>query len=322
MRLLKSLLLSAAIAAGCAIAYAAAPQASSQAAAMAAAKAAPVPLLWKVSDAGNNPDTSLYLLGSFHMLKADDYPLSADVDAAFDDAESLLFEIDPAAMTAPDTIAKFQRASAYDDGRTLSQVLPAATRDKLEKLLTVSGGSIAAYEAAEPWAVNLGLVLGIAQAMGFSSEDGLDRYFMARAQATGKPVAGLESVDVQMAALDGTPHAEQIAGLDEFLADPTKAVTEMRTLHASWRQGDLKALDQKFRMEMARESPVSYRLVNVERNNAWMSTLEQRLKAGSDDTLAVVGTLHLLGDDGVVEKLRAKGYKVERVCSVCASRQR
>ena len=69
---------------------------------------------------------------------------------------------------------------------------------------------------------------------------------------------------------------------------------------------------------MAQKSPVSYKLVNVDRNNAWMSTLEQRLKAaGSDDTLAVVGTLHLLGDDGVVEKLRAKGYRVERVCSVC-----
>ena len=152
---------------------------------MAAAKAAPVPLLWKVSDA----DNSLYLLGSFHMLKPDDYPLSADIDAAFDDAESLLFEIDPAAMTSPDTIAKFQRASAYDDGRTLSQVLPAATRDKLDKLLAVSGGSIAAYEAAEPWAVNLGLVLGIAQAMGFRSEDGLDQHFMARAKKIGKPVA-------------------------------------------------------------------------------------------------------------------------------------
>ena len=68
--------------------------------------------MWKVSDA----DNSLYLLGSFHMLMADDYPLSADVDAAFADAESMLFEIDPAAMTAPDTIAKFQKAAAYDDG--------------------------------------------------------------------------------------------------------------------------------------------------------------------------------------------------------------
>ena len=190
----------------------------------------------------------------------------------------------------------------------------------LKRCWRVRVASIATFEAAEPWAVNLGLVLGIAQAMGFRSEDGLDRYFMARAEKAGKPVTGLESIDVQMAALDGTPHAEQIAGLDEFLSDPTKAVTEMRTLHASWRQGDLKALNQKFRVEMAQKSPVSYRLVNVDRNNAWISTLEQRLKAaGSDDTLAVVGTLHLLGDDGVVEKLRAKGYKVERVCSVCAS---
>lgn len=315
MRLLKPLLLSVLIAATCAMAArAASPQAASQAATVAAARTTPVPLLWKVSDA----DNSLYLLGSFHMLMADDYPLSRDIDAAFDDAESLLFEIDPAAMTSPETFAKFQKASGYDDGRTLSQVLPAATREKLEKLLAASGSSIAAFEAAEPWAVSLGLVLGIVQTMGFRQEDGLDRHFMARADKAGKAVAGLESIDVQMAALDGTPHAEQIAGLDEFLSDPKQAVAEMRMLHASWRQADLETLDRKFRVDMARKSPVSYKLVNVDRNNAWMPTLEQRLKSpGSDDTLAVVGTLHLLGDDGVVEKLRARGYKVERVCSDC-----
>ena len=48
--------------------------------------ASPVPLMWKVSDADND----LYLLGSFHMLRPGDYPLSKDVDAAFDDAEALL----------------------------------------------------------------------------------------------------------------------------------------------------------------------------------------------------------------------------------------
>ena len=48
----------------------------------AAASKPPVPLLWKVSDADND----VYLLGSFHMLKPSDYPLSADVDSAFDDA--------------------------------------------------------------------------------------------------------------------------------------------------------------------------------------------------------------------------------------------
>src|SRR5690606_34402182 len=55
------------------------------------ADSAPVPLLWKVSDDNN----SLYLLGAFHLLKPGDYPLSRDVDAAFADAEKLVFEIPP-----------------------------------------------------------------------------------------------------------------------------------------------------------------------------------------------------------------------------------
>ena len=51
----------------------------------------PVPLLWKVSDA----DNSVYLLGSFHMLHGDDYPLSNDLDVGerglFRNATELVF---------------------------------------------------------------------------------------------------------------------------------------------------------------------------------------------------------------------------------------
>jgi len=279
---------------------------------------APVPLLWKVSDADNH----LYLLGSFHMLKPDDYPLSPDVDAAFADAESLLFEIAPSELTAPETIASFQAATGYEDGSTLSQVLPADTLAKLEKLLAASGSSVAKVDAAEPWAVSLGLVMGVSQAMGFRQEHGLDRHFMARAAEAGKPVAGLEDIDAQLAALDGVPHAEQVFELDEFLTDPGKAMAEFRALHETWRAGDADTLDRKFRQEMADESPTSYRLVNVDRNNAWVPLLEARLAAPEGDTLAVVGALHLLGDDGVVEKLRAKGYAVERICSACVEQKR
>jgi len=41
----------------------------------------PRPLLWKVSDANN----SLYLLGSFHLLKPGDYPMAALADPGFAD---------------------------------------------------------------------------------------------------------------------------------------------------------------------------------------------------------------------------------------------
>ncbi len=273
------------------------------------------PLLWKVSDA----DNAVYLLGSFHLLKAEDYPLPAEVDRAFDDSASLLFEVDPAAMTSPESVAVMQKYMAYEDGKSLSTVLPKATLERLGTLVSASGSSVQALEHSEPWAVSLGLVLGVTQAMGFRPELGLDRKLMARAGEAGKPATGLETVEDQMKAMDSVPYAEQAQGMDEFLTDPQKAIREMTNMHAWWRAGDVAKLDSGMRAEMARKTPESYRLLDVERNRAWMPQVEKRLtESKKDNTLVVVGALHLLGSDGLVEQLKAKGYKVERVCDSCA----
>lgn len=284
------------------------------AAAAPAAKGTERPLLWKVSDADND----VYLLGSFHLLKPDDYPMPADIDRAFDDAESLLFEVDPREMTSPETVAMMQKYMAYDNGQSLSKVLPKVTLDRLATLVSASGSSVQALEQSEPWAVSLGLVIGVSQAMGFKPDLGLDRHLMDRAAKAGKPAGGLETVDDQMKAMDAVPYAEQAQGLDEFLQDPKKAMQQLQDMHAWWRAGDVERLDKDMRAEMAAKTPQSYKLLDVDRNNAWLPQIEKRLTGSkSDDTLVVVGALHLLGADGLVEKLKAKGYKVERVCEAC-----
>jgi uncharacterized protein YbaP (TraB family) len=67
-----------------------------------------------------------------------------------------------------------------------------------------------------------------------------------------------------------------------------------------------------------KQYPEMYARMNTARNDTWVPKLDALLKKpGTDDTLVVVGTMHLLGPDGVIEKLKAKGYKVERVCTAC-----
>jgi uncharacterized protein YbaP (TraB family) len=273
-------------------------------------------LLWKVSDA----DNSVYLLGSFHLLKQDDYPLPKEIDVAFEDAESLVFEVDPREMAAPETMATIQKYAAYDPGKSLSTVLPKATHDKLGNLLSASGGSVQALEQSEPWMVSLSLVVGITNALGFKADLGMDRHLMARAAQAGKPTAGLETIEQQMKAMDSVPHAEQAQGLEEFLDDPKQAIKQLQDMHDWWRAGDVARLDSEMRAEMATKSPQTYRLLDVDRNKAWLPKIEARLhESKADDTLVVVGSLHLLGADGLVEKLRAKGYTVERVCDGCST---
>lgn len=278
------------------------------------AKSPPVPLLWKVSDA----DNSLYLLGSFHLLKRDDYPLSKDVDSAFAAADRLVFEVPPAEMNDPAAAQKALARAGYGDARTLSQVLPAGLRDKFDALMTQRGGSIAQFEPFEPWFVNLTLVMGLSQSMGFRGEDGLDQHLMRRAAEAGKPTSGLESVDAQLRALDSTPMNEQIVSLREFVDDPDKMPGMLDELHRAWRQGDVARLEALTRGEMFANTPQTYRLLNVVRNEAWLPKLRKLLDGASkEDVLVVVGAMHLLGKDGVVERLRGKGYRVERVCSAC-----
>ena len=322
MRRLKMLCLSLLAAAGLmsvalAVEQAKVPATPAAAAApVAAAKAPPVPLLWKVSDR----DNAVYLLGSFHLLKPEDYPLSQDVDQAFQASDKVVFEIPPEQMLDPSTGQKFLAAASFADGRTLSQVLPAATREKFNRILAQRGASVAQFDAYEPWFVNLSLMIGISQQMGFSADSGLDQRLMQQAMASKKPTGGLESIDTQLQVLDGSPMTEQVASLKEFIDKPTEMPGMLNDLHGAWRAGDVARLDTLAREEMKDKTPETYRMVNVERNDAWVPQIQEMLDGvKKGDTLVVVGALHLLGSDGVIEKLRAKGYTVERVCSACAA---
>jgi uncharacterized protein YbaP (TraB family) len=282
----------------------------------ATAKAAPLPLLWKVSD----KDNAIYLLGSIHVLKPDDYPLSGDVEKAFEAADRFVFEVPPAELSNPAIAQKMQVLAGYSDGRTLSQVLGPETHAKFARILGEQGA--AQMEAFEPWFINLALVMGVSQQMGFSPEHGLDLHIAGRAAAAGKPVAGLETLEDQLGLLDSTPMAEQVAGLTEFVENPAETPRMLTEMHEAWRDGDVGKLSSIALDEFRKDSPETYRLVNVQRNDAWVPKLRDMLDASKDqDTLVVVGAMHLIGKDGVVEKLRAAGYTVERICSGCRGKK-
>ena len=303
----------------------AAPQAahSHHAAAEDAAKAPPVPLLWKVSD----EDNSLYLLGSFHLLLPDDYPLSRDVDLAFADAEKLVFEMSPEELASPQLGIQMAQAAMRTDGSTLDQELGPELAAKLAAWgqenaaqLAATGMTVEVLQRFEPWFVGMMVTITQMMGIGFDPGLGLDAHMGVLAQQAQKPVAGLETGAQQIAFLDGMDPAEQLQMLEQALDQAEGGAEQTLALHAAWRAGDVEAILEGTVAEMRRDFPALYQAINVARNDAWLPKFEARLREdGEDDTLVVVGAMHLLGEDGVVEKLRAKGYAVERVCSACAS---
>ncbi|WP_245622602.1 TraB/GumN family protein [Pseudoxanthomonas dokdonensis] len=276
----------------------------------------PVPLLWKVSD----DDNAVYLLGSFHLLRPDDYPLSADVDAAYADAESLMFELSPDEMQSADLSSRMTRAAIRTDGNVLREDLDEATWQKLDDYASRNGLPLVNLSTFEPWFVALTISLIEMGKQGLDPGLGLDNHFMQAAAADGKPTVGLEQAQEQIDLLDGMDKQEQIQFVREVLDEADAGAAETEKLHAAWRAGDAATLGNEMAAEMKREYPRLYQRINVERNDKWVPRIEQQLsRPGSDDTLVVVGALHLLGADGVVQKLKAEGYRVERICSACSN---
>jgi hypothetical protein len=277
--------------------------------------APPVPLLWRVSDG----DNSLYLLGAFHLLHAGDYPLAAETEAAFADAESLLLELSPEDMTSPQLPLAMLRAAVRTDGTPLLADLDPARAARLEDWQARNATALAdlgfdalSMQGYEAWyAATIAGAVALRR-QGLDPALGLDMHFAERAFAAGKPAAGLETMQDHVALLDGMALEEQLQFLDDALAEDTHG--EARALYRAWRRGDAETLRVSTAERMRREHPALYRRIQLERNLAWLPQLEARLaQLAGQDTLVVVGALHLLGEDGVVEHLRAKGYAVERL---------
>jgi uncharacterized protein YbaP (TraB family) len=270
----------------------------------------PKPLLWKVSDG----DNAVYLLGSFHMLTAQDYPLAAGAYAALEDAEQVLLEIAPEELNSPALAQQMAQAARRSDGLSLQQALPADTWAQLAEQATKLNLPLENLQGFEPWFV--GLLLGVSelQAAGLKAEYGLDRHIAERAAQAGKPVSGLETGAQQIALFDEMSPELQLQVLQDTLEDATDLRSEIQAMHALWRAGNGEALFAKTGAELKAEYPELYNRINRDRNRSWIEPISGLLDdSGSDDALVVVGAMHLLGEDSVVRMLKDEGYTVEQL---------
>lgn len=269
--------------------------------------APPRPLLWRVS----GEQGTVYLLGSFHMLDADDYPLAPVVETVYAQADHLVFEISPELADSPGMGTQMVQRAMLPAGTELADVLSKDTVNKLR----VQIGNEAAYAAMaryKPWFINVGLALRAMQGAGLDPALGLDQYFMQRARGDHKASGGLEGIEAQLRAFDAAPMSEQELSLREALRPAAELQDDVRELHRAWRDADLEALEKIQREEFFEKTPVTGRLVLTERNRHWLPQLQAML-AQPHTTLVVVGALHLVGDEGLPALLTKSGFQVERL---------
>jgi len=277
--------------------------------------APPTPLLWKLAKG----HSTVYLLGSMHMLKDTDYPLSADVENAYHDAQKLVFEIPPAEMDSPATLALAMKYGVYmDAGHKLQDDIKPKEWEDVRAYVAKGGLSEFALQRFRPWMAAITIVEMESMKMGLKPDSGLDKHFMELAKADHKQTGGFETVDQQLSIFYTMTPAEQEDMLRQTLEELPDFQKEMNEQHDTWRRGDAAAMMAQAMKEFAKH-PALYQKLVAQRNRNWIPQIEKLLAEPGKDTLVIVGALHLGGNDGVVHLLQQKGYKVERVCTGCTN---
>ena len=263
-------------------------------------------VVWSVRGEHN----TVYLFGSIHVLRPGDVGLPGAAQAAYDDAEQLVMEIDmddPALADPTAMAAQMQRYARLPAGQSLESVLGddyALVAGRTEE----AGLELSTLDGFAPWFVGM-LVLQLEMAKrGFDPAHGIEQQVTERAARDGKPIRGLETPADQFAVLAGLSLPEQKRFLLMTLEETELADARLDQLLAAWRTGDTATLAGVLSEEFE-DFPELYRPLTEDRNRAWVDQLTPLLD-DRDDYLVVVGALHLVGRNSVVDLLRKRGYRV------------
>lgn len=309
---MKKLLLAAALAFAPGLASAqevpaAAPVPSAPAAPAPAAAPMPDadPAMWVVRD----EDTTIYLLGTFHMLDGRPW-FNDEVRTAFDASSELVLE-----AIIPDNPADLQplitRYAVDPNGRRLSQLLTAEENTELNRALSGLGVPAGAFDPLEPWFVSMTLVAVAAQQLGIHPESGPERGLIHAARERNMPVHELEGMEWQLRLFDTMPEAQQLAQLRSTLESLDEMDDSLAPMLDAWSRGDvegLAAIVQRYNDD----DPELHRLLFTNRNATWAGWIQERMSRPGTVFLAV-GAGHLAGNDSVLAVLASRGMNAERV---------
>ncbi|WP_265570435.1 TraB/GumN family protein [Sphingomicrobium nitratireducens] len=276
-----------------------------------AAAEAPVvasgPAMWKLAD----EDTTIYLLGTFHMLPEGLDWQDARIRRAIDEAEELVIEVD-LDLDNPAAVAPTLQEMGFTPGQApLLERVPADKRDRLTTMVAESGLPIQAYNMMESWFAATTLASLQIQKIGFDPKSGVEYKLRSAFVEAGKPIGELESLRKQLGYMDTLSEEAQRAFLADVVTDEEEYRTMMEKMQSAWVAGDVAKIAETFNDDFD-SSEELYDALLVRRNADWTDQLEARL-AQPGTILVAVGAGHFAGENSVIDMLKAEGLTVTRV---------
>ena len=278
------------------------------------------PLMYEITKEGS--DNKIYLFGSIHLATEDfDYPKY--VLDAYENSDYLAVEADIVkAQSDPSYVQSELEKMMYNNGTTVKDHLSKETYDKLVTLLKNKNAYNEGLEVYKVIFFETLLTQLIYSDAGIDANNGVDAHFINKANKDGKTILEVESVEYQSSLVNSFSDRLYALSLVSMLDDYDNQVQGAKDLYSAWKKGDPSEIVAIVEDQTGDESKYSeeekalledyYKKLLPDRNVGMKNKLEQYYN-DNKKVLVIVGTAHLVGDEGIANLLIKDGYTVTQI---------
>jgi len=267
--------------------------------------------LWKVV----NGNTTVYLQGTIHFGVDELYPLNEKIESAYRQADIIMPEIDLMNLNLGEIQRLYMELGMYEDGSVISDHIPKETYSKLEKVFKDFGLPLQIFEMYKPWFLSSTIESLMIEKLGYI--EGVDEYFLSRAEEDGKEIIALETVEEQLRIFAESSPEYQLEMLEAVLIDLKEYKAGLKKLIELYMEGNEDELVAYLSedIEGATEEELAFlKRLNEDRNYGMAEEIIEVLNENSGKTyFVIVGTAHYILDPSIISILEEEGFIVERV---------
>ncbi len=259
-------------------------------------------LLWEIS--GNGLQKPSYLFGTYHYAGKDFIDTMKVLNAKLNQADIIVGE-----LVIDSTLTKKLVPFMIMTDNSLDKLLSPTEYQKVaDYLKKVSGYELKTYNIMKPVTVQMTILQFLAPKSNISETNpALDKYIQDYGNANRKIVVGLETAEDQANLLFGNSLERQKELLLKSISDEKQSKKESQKLYDDYITQNLTSLEKTFK-KLEDYTQVEIDALLKTRNAKWMTQIPDLMQNGS--LFIAVGAGHLVGQDGLINALRNKGFRV------------
>ena len=266
--------------------------------------------LWELS----GPEGDFYLMGSFHYMPENSYPLDEVIYNKLEEADVMAVEVDITEVDQMELQQFVMEEAFLGEGRELQNKISA---DLYEEIIEIAGRHGIPEEDMNnfaPWYASQIITDFALQEIGMEAVEGVDFHMLERAQEKDMEVVELETMIDQLELMSGMDLDIQRAVVRDTIEELEHDLSRIQDIVAAWQEGEVEPV-REFLFERRDESPEMEEYYTklfdereVKMRDNILSLLEENKKP-----FVVVGSGHVVNEVGLLYLFEELGYNIEQL---------